>query len=65
MILPNLQAAFFDFDGTLADTYDCLEQTHQRVMEKLGVPSPQKAGWFLRLLWKRTHLYLQQPLRRG
>ena len=58
MILPNLQAAFFDFDGTLADTYDCLEQTHQRVMEKLGVPSPKKAGWFHDYFGKeRTFIY--------
>ena len=58
MILPNLKAAFFDFDGTLADTFDCLEQTHQRVMEKLGVPSPKKAGWFHDYFGKeRTFIY--------
>ena len=42
---PLPQAIFFDWDGTLVDSYGFLEGAHNHVMDSLEMP-PREPGWF-------------------
>lgn len=38
-----MKTVILDFDGTIADTADCIIQTYQKVIDKLGFPSVEEA----------------------
>jgi phosphoglycolate phosphatase len=44
-MLHKPKAIFFDWDGTLVDSYAALEESHNRVLQSYG-EVPQKPGWF-------------------
>lgn len=45
MTLLNPKAIFFDWDGTLVDSFAALEESHNRVLKGYG-ETPASAGWF-------------------
>ena len=56
-------AIFFDWDGTLVDTFGLLEQSHNHALETLGLntdcPNEYPTGWFLKYFGgQRDQIYL-------
>lgn len=45
MTLFNPKAIFFDWDGTLVDSFAALEESHNRVLKSYG-ETPSNPGWF-------------------
>ena len=45
MNLTLPRAVFFDWDGTLADSFACIEGAHNHALTALGLQAREK-GWF-------------------
>lgn len=51
------KAVFFDWDGTLADSYKCIEGAHDYALSQLGLKS-RGSGWFGHFFGKpREYIY--------
>lgn len=56
--MSNFKYIFFDWDGTLADTYDVIRASHEHILAQLDLDVPQDPQWFYHYFGRnRDYIY--------